>query len=201
MVYVQLAVKMQCQVVVLQSKGDTKQSKIEITDGEEEIPTRVAKILRKTKLPTKIGSWEFSKLKLELWGYKDGRAGTENKHELPPPADSVLLFGDAIMVALMEGGDLTNFTTVQYTKFYTQIFQGFESLDEDDDEDDEEEEDDEDEVDEVDEVLEEIVEEPVVEEEEEEVVVKAVTKSYAAARNKKIPKWATAVELEEEEYS
>ena len=53
--------KMQCQVVVLQSKGDTKQSKIEITDGEEEIPTRVAKILRKTKLPTKIGSWEFSK--------------------------------------------------------------------------------------------------------------------------------------------
>lgn len=192
--------KMQCQVVVLQSKGDTKQSKIEITDGEEEIPTRVAKILRKTKLPTKIGSWEFSKMKLELWGYKDGRAGTENKHELPPPADSVLLFGDAIMVALMEGGDLTNFTTTQYTKFYTQIFQGFESLDEEED-DEEEEEDDEDEVDEVDDVLEEIVEEPVVEEEEEEVVVKAVTKSYAAARNKKIPKWATAAELEEEEYS
>jgi hypothetical protein len=191
---------MQVQVVVLQTKGDTKQSKIEVLDaeGEDEVPQRIAKILRKTKLPTKIGSWDWQKMKLELWGYKEGRAGTENKHELPPPIDSLLIFGDAVMIALMEGGDATNFTTAQYTKFYTQIFQGFESLDDEDD-DDEEEEEEEEEEEVVEEEEEEEEEEDIIEEEEEEVKP-APKKEYAPARNKKVPKWAIGAELEEEEY-
>lgn len=191
---------MQVQVVVLQTKGDTKQSKFEITgEIEDEIPTRIAKILRKTKLPVKIGSWSYQKGKLELWGYKEGRAGTENKHELPPPVDSTLIFGDAIMIALTEAEEPTNFTTAQYTKFYTQIFQGFESLDEEDDEDDEE---DDEEPEEEEEVEAEADEVEVIEEEEEEIEpeVKPVKREYASARNKKIPKWAMAAELEEEEY-
>ena len=194
---------MQVQVVVLQTKGDTKQSKVEITgEIEDEIPTRIAKILRKTKLPVKIGSWSYQKGTLELWGYKEGRAGTENKHELPPPVDSTLIFGDAIMIALNEAEEPTNFTTAQYTKFYTQIFQGFESLDEEDDEDDEED-DEEPEEDEVEAEAEaEADEVDIIEEEEEEVEpeVKPVKREYASARNKKIPKWAMAAELEEEDY-
>ena len=192
---------MQVQVVVLQTKGDTKQSKIEITgEIEDEIPTRIAKILRKTKLPSKIGSWTYQKGALELWGYKEGRAGTENKHELPPPVDSTLIFGDAIMIALNEAEEATNFTTAQYTKFYTQIFQGFESLDEEDDDEDEIDDDEEDDV-EVEAEAEAEVEVEVEVEEEEEVEVKAAPKrEYASARNKKIPKWAMAAELEEEEY-
>jgi hypothetical protein len=193
---------MQVQVVVLQTKGDTKQSKVEITgEIEDEIPTRIAKILRKTKLPSKIGSWTYQKGALELWGYKEGRAGTENKHELPPPVDSTLIFGDAIMIALNEAEEATNFTTAQYTKFYTQIFQGFESLDdEDDDEEDIEEEDEEEEVDAEVEAEAEVEVEAEVEEEEEVEVKAAPKREYASARNKKIPKWAMAAELEEEEY-
>lgn len=193
---------MQVQVVVLQTKGDTKQSKVEITgEIEDEIPTRIAKILRKTKLPSKIGSWTYQKGVLELWGYKEGRAGTENKHELPPPVDSTLIFGDAIMIALNEAEEATNFTTAQYTKFYTQIFQGFESLDDEDDDEDEIDEDEEDDVEVEAEAEAEAEVEVEVEEEEEEVEVKAAPKrEYASARNKKIPKWAMAAELEEEEY-
>ena len=194
---------MQVQVVVLQTKGDTKQSKVEITgEIEDEIPTRIAKIIRKTKLPGKIGSWSYQKGTLELWGYKEGRAGTENKHELPPPVDSTLIFGDAIMIALNEAEEPANFTTAQYTKFYTQIFQGFESLDEDDDDDDDMDDEDETEAEEEGEVEAEAEEAEVeVEEEEEEVEAKPVAKrEYASARNKKIPKWAMAAELEEEEY-
>jgi hypothetical protein len=193
---------MQVQVVVLQTKGDTKQSKVEITgEIEDEIPTRIAKILRKTKLPSKIGSWSYQKGALELWGYKEGRAGTENKHELPPPVDSTLIFGDAIMIALNEAEEATNFTTAQYTKFYTQIFQGFESLDdEDDDEDEIDEEDEEEEVDAEVEAEAEVEVEVEVEEEEEVEVKAAPKREYASARNKKIPKWAMAAELEEEEY-
>lgn len=193
---------MQVQVVVLQTKGDTKQSKVEITgEIDDEIPTRIAKILRKTKLPVKIGSWTYQKGALELWGYKEGRAGTENKHELPPPVDSTLIFGDAIMIALNEAEEPTNFTTAQYTKFYTQIFQGFESLDDEDDDEDMEDEDEEGDDVEVEAEAEAEVEVEVEVEEEEEVEVKAAPKrEYASARNKKIPKWAMAAELEEEEY-
>ena len=190
---------MQAQVVVLQTKGDTKQSKIEITgEIDDEIPTRVAKILRKTKLPTKIGSWDYQKMKLELWGYSEGRAGTENKHELPPPIDSVLIFGDAVLVATNEIGEPQNFTTEKYTKFYTAIFQGFESLDEDEDDEEDEEEEEELETETVEEEEEEIIEPEV--EEDEVPEAKPVAKVYASARNKKIPKWAMATELEEEEY-
>ena len=49
---------MQAQVVVLQTKGDTKQSKIEITgEIEDEIPTRIAKILRLAHGHIKRQSW------------------------------------------------------------------------------------------------------------------------------------------------
>jgi hypothetical protein len=104
------------------------------------------------------------------------------------------------MIALTELEEPTNFTTAQYTKFYTQIFQGFESLDEDDDDDDDDDIDDEDEEEEDEKEVEE--EEVEIEaEEEEEVEVKAAPKrEYASARNKKIPKWAMAAELEAEEY-
>jgi hypothetical protein len=112
--------------------------------------------------------------------------------------DSVLIFGDAVLVATNEIGEPLNFTTAQYTKFYTAIFQGFESLDEDEEDDEEEEEEEEEE-----EVVEEEEEAEVVEvevEEEEVPEVKPVAKVYASARNKKIPKWAMASELEAEEY-
>ena len=106
------------------------------------------------------------------------------------------------MIALNEAEEPTNFTTAQYTKFYTQIFQGFESLDEDDDDDDDMDDEDETEAEEEGEVEAEAEEAEVeVEEEEEEVEAKPVAKrEYASARNKKIPKWAMAAELEEEEY-
>jgi hypothetical protein len=137
-------------------------------------------------------------MKLELWGYSEGRAGTENKHELPPPIDSVLIFGDAVLVATNEIGEPQNFTTEKYTKFYTAIFQGFESLDEDEDDEEDEEDEEELETETVEEEEEEIIEPEV--EEEEVPEAKPVAKVYASARNKKIPKWAMATELEEEEY-
>jgi hypothetical protein len=202
--------EMQVQVVVLQTKGDSKQSKLDLQDDEDKdaLPQKIAKILRKTKLPTKITSWDWAKFKLELWGYKEGRTGTENKHELPPPAEGIQIYGDAVVVAMLEAGDLTNFTTAQYTKFYTQIYQGLDSDNEsesDNDASDEEEPNEEEDIEvgiEEDEEVE--VEEKVVEEdldaEEDEEIKPVVKREYAANRNKKIPKWAMATELEPEEY-
>jgi hypothetical protein len=53
----------------------------------------------------------------------EGKAGTENKHELPPPHDGELLFGDAIVVST--AGD---FTAEGWAEFYDKAFGGFEDL-------------------------------------------------------------------------
>lgn len=208
--------EMQVQVVVLQTQGESKDSKIYLEEDEDEdaLPQKIAKILRKTKLPTKITSWDWAKFKLELWGYKEGRKDkngntvADNKHKLPPPAEDIQIYGDAVVVAMLETGELTNFTTAQYTKFYKQIYHGLDSDNESDsdnevsDEDEPNEEDDIEVGIEDDEEVE--VEEKVVEEEldaeDNEEIKPAVKREYAANRNKKIPKWAMATELELEEY-
>ena len=38
--------------------------------------------------------WEIDEYEYKLFGYKYGDAGQENKHDLPPPIDSELYFGD-----------------------------------------------------------------------------------------------------------
>jgi hypothetical protein len=70
---------------------------------------------------------------IELYGKVDGRAGQENKYEMPPPVDSVLLFGRCLLVNKL--GDLN---VAQWKQIYNQLFGGFEDLDEEDEDDNEE---------------------------------------------------------------
>ena len=71
---------------------------------------------------------------IELYGKIDGRAGQENKYEMPPPVDNLLIFGRCLLVNKL--GDLN---VAQWKQVYNQLYGGFEDLDEDDEEDDEEE--------------------------------------------------------------
>ena len=127
-------------VVVLNANGEKRALTVSDVTGPS-----VAKALRKTKAAGLIGVISG----LQLWSWSEGKAGTENKHELPPPYDTTLLFGD-ILVAREDGEDLT---LEAWDTFYNEAFGGFEELDDDEEEADEEEE----------------VEEEVDEEEDEEV--------------------------------
>jgi hypothetical protein len=69
--------------------------------------------------------------KLLILASQSGKAGQENKHEMPPPIDNLLLFGDAVAIAT-ESGDLQqplNLTVAAYKKWLTDAFKGFEDLD------------------------------------------------------------------------
>ena len=76
-----------------------------------------------------------------LYGKTDGRAGQENKYELPPPLDNVLFFGSCILVNRINGVP-KSITKDEWKTVYDHLYGGFEDLD---DEDEDEEEDDEDE--------------------------------------------------------
>jgi hypothetical protein len=191
--------------ILLASKGAIKCSTLDdLTDG---IEAALGKSLKRAKNPSLIGSWFWQKYKLFLYGYKEGRAGTENKHELPPPHDEVMLFGDACIVASLDKSaeKPSAFTSDQYKKFYNSKFGGFEEIAEKgDDEDDaeEEEEEDEEEIEEEyeDDEIEEEEEGDVLDEEEEEEQEKPTLRIKASAGFKKIAKWMHSPELTQEDY-
>ena len=120
------------QVVLLLANGESRTLKTGAITG---IPTgaSVAKAVRKTRPAEVVGSYTWKGVTLQLWGWKDGKAGTENKHELPPPHAESLFFSD-IIVAESTGKD---FTVEEWKLFYNEAFKGFEDLDEKDGDDNE----------------------------------------------------------------
>ncbi len=124
------------QIVILSANGEARTMKTTAVTG---IPTgaAVAKALRKTKPAEVIGSYTWNAMTLTIWGWREGKAGTENKHELPPPHDEILLFGDAV-IATANGADIT---VEQWKVFYDLAFGGFEDTKSQGDEKEEEEED------------------------------------------------------------
>lgn len=153
------------QVVVLSANGESRTLKTTAFVAGGATGPAVAKALRKTKPAELIGTYTTkTDTVLSVWGWKSGKAGSENKHELPPlpdGADEKLLFGDAVVVT---DGD---YTVEQWEQFYDEAFGGFESLDSEADEEAVDEVDDE--VDEVDEEADEDGDADEVEEEADEV--------------------------------
>ena len=73
--------------------------------------------------------------KIILFAKKSGNAGTENKHELPPPLDSHLFYDD-IYVFKATRNDLSplSLTKYEFRRLYINTFKGFQSIDNDESE-------------------------------------------------------------------
>jgi DNA-directed RNA polymerase subunit M/transcription elongation factor TFIIS len=133
--------------LTLTAKGEVKKTKLLDTKQTTTLSeASLQDILKKKTKYSELGQYAFGEYTLTLFGYTSGKAGTENKHELPPPLDITLYFGDILLIASKKGTSWISpvaFTSEQYEKFYARAFGGFEDLD--DDEEDEEEDEDEDE--------------------------------------------------------
>jgi hypothetical protein len=155
--------------LLLTNNGGVKQIKITPQVPSDGVTLQdIQKQMKKKDLPEQFGTYNYKSKRVYMFGYQQGKAGQENKHDLPPPHDSLLLFGD-IMVLLCEKGSSfvrpLPFKPEEYEVFYNEAYGGFESLDEDEDEDEDEEEEEE-------EVVEE--EDTAVATEEKEKTVEAV---------------------------
>lgn len=209
--------------VVLQPKGTMRNAQLSpavLAAATDNKPTAAAAaaVFRRATPPDEIGTWRWKDHTVHLFGYKTGKADTENKHEIPPPHDKVLLFGEAVLFAtLNKTGLLASFGTAEYTKFYNEILGGFDDIGSEDSDtaDEEEEEEPAEEVgaEEVAEEEEESESEVEEEEEEEEEAPRPVARRAPAAargggrataaskRNaKKLPAWYSLPELKAEPY-
>ena len=81
-------------------------------------------------------TWKLDKeTNVSLYAKSDGKAGTENKYDLPPPLDKELYYGCMVLCAY-KGDDLTkesvqHFDKDAWLKLYEKLMGGFEDLGED----------------------------------------------------------------------
>ena len=125
------------QSILLTQKAEVKSVKLPLDSSGKLGAAQIQLILKKKVAPEVIGQYKYKGTYLFLFGFSDGKAGTENKHELPPPLDSTLYFGDILVVASKDESDYSNpvtFKMDEYEAFYTKMFGGFDELDEDSDE-------------------------------------------------------------------
>jgi len=78
---------------------------------------------------------------VSLFAKTDGKAGSENKYDFPPPVDTKLFFGNCALVAMDSTKKHINLSDELWSKIYEKLFGGFEDLTttlaEDDNEEDE----------------------------------------------------------------
>ena len=125
----------QLTTVLLNQKAEVKDLKVKLDSNGQLTMASIQSALKKKTNPELIGVYPLKRCFLHLFGYQTGKAGTENKHELPPPHDSILCFGDILVIASASEGDWSQPIELKigdYEQFYTRAFGGFEDLDEED---------------------------------------------------------------------
>lgn len=127
----------QIQALLLTTNGEVKNAKITLAKEESGCQlSDIQKYLKKKTVPQVLGTYSYKGNTLHVFGYKEGKAGTENKHELPPPIDNDLYFGDIVVLLSKEKKSFSKPLPLKpedYEAFYTQMFEGFEDIEEGDD--------------------------------------------------------------------
>ena len=123
-------------ILVIDKTGSIKQSRVTSIEDNEMYKKAGLKSPGSFSLQT-IWKMQLSKkYEIKVFAKTDGRAGYENKYELPPPIDKELYFGNIVLVN--QEGDLT---IEEWNIIYDKLHGGFEDLEESDEEQDEDDED------------------------------------------------------------
>jgi hypothetical protein len=74
-----------------------------------------------------LNKWELNNYKVYIYGCTDGVHNQVNQHDLPPPLDNTLCFGDLIL-SKVENNKWVDFTEEDYIDTYDNLFGGFDDL-------------------------------------------------------------------------
>ena len=112
--------------VILNMQGRKKESNL---SDKTMIRKQLETILpnKGTGRAQELGSWTYNNTEVKIYGWENGQAGKENKHEIPPPYDTNLYFGDLLIVRTKRN-KLLNFTKKRYDEFFEEMYGGFEDI-------------------------------------------------------------------------
>ena len=131
-----MAPKKTAQVLLLTQKAEVKEVALSTLNGVITLSS-IQTVLKKKEAPEVLGTYKYKAHTLFLFGYTTGKAGTENKHELPPPHDTTVCFGDIILLSTKDSKSWTTpvpFKMADYEAFYTRAFGGFDGMNPDEEE-------------------------------------------------------------------
>ena len=74
--------------------------------------------------------FEWNNNLISMYCWSEGSESKINKHDLPPPIDNELYYGD-ILVLRHNNGNLIDLSKDNYNQFYEDAFGGFEDIEED----------------------------------------------------------------------
>lgn len=121
--------------IVLNINGDITEISIKQNLDIDNLDNKFVKNILKNKGIGNIErqcDWELeNNIIFSIFGWSNGKSGTENKHELPPPVDEDLLFGDMLIIKTILG-KVYDLSKEDYANFYELAFGGFEDLGSDD---------------------------------------------------------------------
>lgn len=108
-------------IIIVNKEGTIKEHKVNSFSKDELYKKAGFKKPDNFKLRTK---WTVKKRSIELWAKDSGRANTENKYDFPPPVDSVLYFGNCVLIDSHD----KDLTENDWYEIYEYLFGGFEDL-------------------------------------------------------------------------
>ena len=91
--------------VLLTTKGEVRKANLTLSDEKGLTLDTIQKYFRKKEAPEEIARYSYNERQFNLIGYKKGKSGTENKHELPAPYTKHPRFGDIIIIQVNDGDD------------------------------------------------------------------------------------------------
>jgi len=116
-------------VVVVEKGGNLKE--VSIKDNNEALFYKKCSFRNNNNFE-KRHTWNVDDMNVSLYAKDNGRAGTENKYDLPPPMDNELFFGKLLLVGHssneFDNDSLIDLSDEKWQKCYEKLFGGFESL-------------------------------------------------------------------------
>ena len=77
---------------------------------------------------TELGKWNKDNYNIIIFGWENGIE--ENKHELPPPLEDSIFYGDICCCKFEKNGKIGNFLIIDYENFYNEKYGCFDTSDE-----------------------------------------------------------------------
>ena len=125
------------QIVIVEKNGSLKEVNIKQYDSEY--------LCKKAGFKTSNGfkahtCWKQENMEVYLYGKTEGRAGQENKYDMPPPSDNTLFFGSCLLLMKKKNKEV-DLTVKSWKEIYENLFGGFEDVGDNDSEEEAEEDD------------------------------------------------------------
>lgn len=124
--------------IIIKKTGELKKVKLKSIDSVDDIQFENKNVsavfnsnIRKSKNFKnnfkRYCDWELDDFIISIFGSKNGKAGSENKYDLPPPEDNDIYFGE-ILIVKSKDNIIQDLNIKQFKSFIKSSFGGFEDL-------------------------------------------------------------------------